>query len=174
MRNYAKFSIIMALAILSACRSHKVKVIEESAWTSSDSCTVESTIRIQSLKNIAAAESSDSSFHQDHFDFEEGAGMIQIHPDGEVTIKGLKSASLIRKSNRKTSNIQISESDTLSSESYSESYSATTSEVKPKSETPISTPRWIKLLFLVGAIILVICIKYAVHCVKMRNELRKM
>ncbi len=111
-------------------------------------------------------ESEDSSIRQDHFDFVEGAGIIQIHPDGEVTIKGLKSAAFTRNSIHKTDELQLSESDSLSAESNSESNSSITSEAKTKSETPIPNSRWYKLLFLVGAIFLVFCIKYAVHYVK--------
>ncbi len=154
MRNYAKFSILMAFAMISGCRSQKA--IEESAMVAADSCKVETSLNVQSLTNIAATETSDSSFSQDHLDFEEGAGIIQIYPNGEVTIKGLKSASLSHQSRCKTADIQISESDTLSAESVSESNSTVASEVKTRKNTPTSNSNWQKHLLLVITLLVVI------------------
>ncbi len=154
MKNYAKLSFLLAIAILSDCGSHKA--IEESIYVSSDSCKSETTLNVQSLTNIAVTESADSNYRQVHFDFEDGAGIIQIHSDGEVTIKGLKSASLTRKSDHKISDVQISVSDSLSTESYAESNSAVASEVKIRKDTPTSKSNWLKYLFLVISILMVI------------------
>ncbi len=154
MNNFAKFYFLLAVAMLSACRSHKA--IEESVYVASDSCKTETTLNVQSLTNIAATESADANYRQEHFDFEEGAGVIQIHPDGAVTIKGLKSTVLTRKSKHQTTDIQISESDTLSTETHSESSSAMESEVKTKKDTPASNSNGLKHLFLLITILLVI------------------
>ncbi len=164
MRNLANLSIIVAIAMVSGCRSHKA--IEESAYTINDSCSLKTSVQVQSMTNIGDSESVDSSLRQDHFDFEEGAGIIQINPDGEVTIKGLKSASLLRKSNHKTSDVQISVSDTLSAESNSESNSAVASEVKTRKDTPSSNSNWLKYLFLVPTIL--ICIFLSLLLLKAR------
>ncbi len=152
MKNYAKFSFVMAVAVLSGCRSYKA--VEESAYVAADSCEVETSLNLQSLTNIATAESEDSSVHQDHFDFEDGAGIIQITPDGDVIIQGLKSASLTRKSNHKTTDVQISVSDSLSAECHTESSHAVANKVKTRKNTSSSNSKWIKYLFLVPAILI--------------------
>ncbi len=152
MNNFAKFSILMAIAMLFGCRGQKA--IEESVYVASDSCKVETSLNVQSLTNMVITESADSSFLQNHFDFEDGAGIIQIHPDGEVTIKGLKSASLIRQSRHKTADIQLSVSDSISAESHSEFSSATGKEIKTRKDTPTSKSNWLKYLLLVISILI--------------------
>ncbi len=142
----------MAAAMLYGCRSNKA--VGELAYVAADSCKVEASLNLQSLTNIATSESADSGIRQNHFDFEEGAGIIQIHPDGEVIIQGLKSASLTRKSNHKTSDVKISVSDSLSAASYAESNSAVASEVKTRKDTPSSNSNWLQYLFLVPTILI--------------------
>ncbi len=154
MNNFAKFSIFMAIAMLFGCRGQKA--IEESVYVASDSCKVETSLNVQSLTNMVITEYADSSFRQNHFDFEDGAGIIQIHADGAVTIKGLKSASLLRKSNHNASDGQISMSDRLSAESHTESNSTVVCEVKTRKDTPSANSNWLKYLLLVISILMVI------------------
>ncbi len=156
----------MAIAMISGCRSHKT--LEESAIAATDSCTAESIIKVQSLTKIAVEESTDTSACTDYFDFEDGAGIVQIHSDGEVTIKGLNSASLTHKSSHKTSDIQISESDSLLAEFHSESYSTVAKEDMSSSETPSSNSTWIKRLLLV--IIFLLVLMYLLRLLKGKLE----
>lgn len=92
MRNYNKIPFLFTIVVFSGCKSSKM--IEESSFSYVDSCAVESTVNMQTLTASVAVESIAASCTQDHFDFQDGSGEIQIHPDGEVTVKGLKSASL--------------------------------------------------------------------------------
>lgn len=162
MRNYAKFSLLMAFAMLYGCRSHRA--IEEATFVANDSCNLESSVNVQRLTDIIAIESVDSISLHDHFDFEDGAGVIQILPDGEVTIKGLKSASLTRNAKCQTSDIQISSSDSLFAESHSKSSSAIESNAKTRRDIPISKSNWLKYLLLVISIL--ICVLLSLQLLK--------
>lgn len=152
MRTFTKSSFLLSLAILASCRSHQA--MEESSFTSKDSCTMQASIISQNLTNALATESISSSLSQDRYDFHEGVGEILLHPNGNVTIKGLRSASLARKTQNKESDIHISSSGNFSSDVHSESSNAVAKDEKSVIENPASSNLTrIRILLIVAILI---------------------
>lgn len=152
MKTFTKTSFLLAITILASCRSHKK--MEESSFSSKDSCTVQTSMSLQSFTNVLAAESISSSLTQDHFDFHEGAGEILIHTNGDTTIKGLRSAVLARKTQNKESETHVSLSAGLSSESHSESSNVIVKDEKTVTNN-LTSSNLIRIRLLLIVIILI-------------------
>ncbi len=154
MKHSLKFPILFIVIAFSACRSHKT--VEVSNSSANDSCIVQTDLSVHSLTNIEKTESISSCIAQDHLEFSDGAGEIKIHPNGEVSIKGLKSAYLMHQNTHKQSEASVVTSDSITATSQEKSTKTTTSATKTNTSIPISSSTWIKIIFFIIIIILII------------------
>ena len=154
MKNYLKIPILLTVIAFSACRSHKA--IEVSDYSANDSCVAQTDLRVHSFTNIAKNETISSHLAQDHMEFSDGAGEIRIYSNGQVSIKGLKSANLMRQNTKKHSAMTVAITDSVTATSHEKSAKITTSATKAEATIPVSSSIWIKILFVIIIIILII------------------
>lgn len=154
MKNFLKFPILFTVIAVSACRSHKT--VEVSDYSTNDSCVVQTDLRVHSLANIEKNESIASRLTQDHMEFSEGAGEIRIYSNGEVSVKGLKSAYLIRHEAHKQSTITAAINDSLDAKSHIQSSKTTVAATKANAITSSTSSIWLKfILFMIIAILII-------------------
>lgn len=157
MKHFLKFPILFTVIAFSACRGHKV--IEVSDYSANDSCVAQTDLRVHSFTNIAKNETIYSHLAQDHMEFSDGAGEIKIHPNGEVSIKGLKSAYLMHQNTKKHSVTTAAITDSVTATSHEKSTKITTSATKNNTSIPISSSTWLIVLFFIIIAILLIRIR---------------
>ncbi len=145
MKNPLKILFLFAVVAFSACRSHKA--IEASNYSANDSCVVQSDLGIHSITNIETTESIASCLTQDHIEFNDEAGEISIHSNGEVSIKGIKSVYLLRQDTHKQSATAITTNDSVTAKTQVKSEKVTT---KANSINPIASSIWLKIFFFIA------------------------
>lgn len=154
MKNFLKFPILLAVIAVSACRSHKT--VEASGYSANDSCIVQTDLSIHSLTNIEHSESITTHLAQDHMEFSDGAGEITINPNGEVSIKGLKSADLMHHDTHTQSITTVSTNDSITVQSLAKTAKATDTTTKAISTNPTVSSTWLKTLLIIALTIIVI------------------
>ncbi len=158
MKTYSKIFLIVILA-LSACRSHKTT--EQTHYVANDSCTTQTNLQLHSISEMAKTELISAHVSQDHIDFHDSIGEIQIQPNGQMTIKGIRSANIARQEIKRLSEMQISLSDSLTEDSSIESGISISSDVKTKTDTPTSSLNWNNIsLFIAISLLLLLAIRY--------------
>lgn len=152
MKKFLKFPIIFTVIAVSACRSHNT--VEVSNYSTNDSCEIKTYVRALSLTNIEQNESIVSRLTQDHMEFNDGTGEIRIHSNGEVSIKGLKSAYLTRHDIHKQSATTATIKDSLTAKSHTKSTKTTDVTSKANTTIPATFSLCLKILSLIVLIIL--------------------
>ena len=153
-------TLFILLFLLSSCRSQQKLV--ESTGSAIDSCISKQKLLMQSVMNMDINDSMTSNLIKKHIRFSEGTGEIQIHPDGEVTIKGLKSADITRQDLCEKSAVRTYISDSLSSETDTEFVQTISVAAKEKTVDRLSPYSRLKtiLLFALTIIILISVIDF--------------
>ncbi len=118
----SKILPLILLSLIASCKSHKT--ITDSTYTASDTLSSQTTLQLHSHTEIQTAESISSRQSHDHIEFQDQNGEIQIHPDGKISIKGLKSADLLGHTYYKHSKEIINSKDSLAVQSSMESVSS--------------------------------------------------
>ena len=154
MKNLLKYPILVSFIAISACKSHKP--VEAFNYSANDSCMVQTDLSVHSLSNIEKNESITTRLAQDHLDFSDGGGEITIHPNGEVSIKGLKSAHLMRHDSHKQSATTASNNDSITAKSQTKTAKTTDAKSKTMVTNPTSSSIWQKILLLILLIIVFI------------------
>lgn len=154
MKNFLKFPILFTVLAACGCRSHKT--VEVSNYSSNDTCVVQTDLSVHSLTNIEKTESIFSCHAQDLMEFSDEAGEIRIHRNGEMSVKGLKSAHLIRHDIHKQSETTAASNDSLTAKSHTKSSMATSTATKANSTIPATFSIWLKILLFIRLIILLI------------------
>ena len=147
-------TLFILLFLLSSCRSQQKLV--ESTGSAIDSCISKQELLMQSVMNMDINDSMTSNLIKKHIRFCEGTGEIQIHPDGEVTIKGLKSADITRHDLCEKSATRTSISDSLASETNTESIQAMSVASKEKTVGRIRPYSRLKTIFLFALTIIIL------------------
>lgn len=161
MKHLLKFTFLFTVVAFAACRSQKT--VEVSNHSANDSCEVQTDLRVHSITNIEKNESIASCFTRDHIEFSEGAGEIRMHPNGEVSIKGLKSASLMRQDTRKQSATTININDSVAAKSQIKSTKATTKATKVNAKIPAASSIWLKIVLVFCLVIIVFISTRYIH-----------
>ena len=154
MKNFLKIPILFTVVAISACRSHRI--VEESNYSDKDSCEIQTEVIAHHLTNVEKTESISSSVAQDHLEFSDGAGEIRINSIGEVSIKGLKSAYLMRQNTHERSVTTAATTDSLTAKSQEKSLKATDTMSKAIETNPNVSLIGIKLTLFIGIIIVFI------------------
>lgn len=152
MKHSLKFPILFTLIAISACRSHKT--VEVSNYSTNDSCIVQTDLRVHSLSNIEKNESITTRIAQDLMEFSDGAGEILIHSNGEVSIKGLKSAHITRHDTHKQSATTDTTSDSITAKTQTKSIKTRVATSKSMATNPTFSSTWLRILFFVGLILI--------------------
>ncbi|MDE7420554.1 MAG: hypothetical protein K2N35_10130 [Muribaculaceae bacterium] len=159
MKNLLKIPILFTVVAVSACRSHKK--VEVSDHYATDSCKVQTDLTVHSITNIEKNEYIDSLLAQDQLEFKDGAGEIRIHSNGEVSIKGLKSAHLMRQNTHKHSATTVTLNDSVAAKSQIKSTKTTTKATKANTVIPVASSIWLKVLsFIIIPILVLLTIRY--------------
>lgn len=161
MKNLLKFTFLFTVVVFSACRSHKT--VEVSNYSSNDSCEVHTDLRVHSISDIEITESIASRLKQDLVEFNDGAGEIRINPNGEVSIKGLKSANILRQDVHKQSSTSVTTNDSVTAMSQIESVTATTKATKANATIPVASSSWLKFIIVFGMIIILFISTRYIH-----------
>ena len=154
MKNFLKIPILFTVVAISACKSHKT--VDVSNYSANDSCAIQTDLSVHSLNIIEKTESISSCITQDHLEFSDGAGEIRINSIGEVSIKGLKSAYLMRQNAHEQSVTTAATTDSITAKSQEKSAKITTFATKAEAKIPVSSSIWIKIIFFIIIIILLI------------------
>lgn len=157
MKNISKFPILFAVIAISACRSHKT--VEVSNYSANDSCEIQTEVRAHRLINVEKTESISSFIAHDHMEFSDSTGEIRINSNGEVSIKGLKSAYLVRHDIHQKSVTTAATIDSIAVQSHEKSVKITTTATKAVATNPILSDILLKFIFLMMIIILLIRIR---------------
>ncbi|MDE6697699.1 MAG: hypothetical protein K2K25_12535 [Muribaculaceae bacterium] len=154
MKNYLKIPILFTVFAISACRSHKT--VEQSNYSANDSCEIQTEVRVHYLTNFEKTESISSCLVQDHLEFSDEAGEIRIYSNGEVTIKGIKSAYIMRNDTHKQSTTTTAVTDSITAISNEKSVKATDTTSRAIATNPTFSLIWIKITLFIGLIIVFI------------------
>ncbi|MDE6560950.1 MAG: hypothetical protein K2K75_06200 [Muribaculaceae bacterium] len=154
MKNLLKYPILVSVIAISACKSHKP--VEAFHYSANDSCLVQSNLSVNSFVAIEKNETISSRLAQDHMEFSEGAGEIIINSNGEISIKGLNSADLIRHDTHKQSITAVSTNDSITVQTQAKTAKATDTTSKAVSANPTVSSTWQKILLFIAFIIIVI------------------
>lgn len=157
MKTFSKFPILFAVIAISACRSHKT--VEVSNYSANDSCEIQTEVRAHHLINEEKTESISSCIAHDHMEFSDSAGEIRINSDGEVSIKGLKSAYLIRHDIHQQTVTTSATNDSIIVQSHEKSAKTSAIATKTNAITSSTSSLWIEfILFMLIAILIIISI----------------
>ncbi len=149
--------ILLTLLTLLSCKSHKTP--NSLNYHETDSCTTNTNLNVSSILSIIASDTINSTHNQDHIDFFENEGEIQIHPDGKVYIKGVRSADIARTDLQKTSTLDIVVQDSLSQDSATYSITEISAISKPSKTSVSHLNPWLILTLALSAIIILFLIK---------------
>ena len=154
MKNFLRIPILFTVITISACRSHKI--VEESNYSDKDSCEIQTEVIAHHFTNVEKTESISSSVAHNHIEFSDGAGEIKINPNGEVSIKGLKSAYLMHQNTHEQSVTTAMTADSLTAKSQEKSLKVTDTMSKAIATHPNVFLIWIKITLFIGLIIVFI------------------
>ena len=154
MKNLLKYPILVSFIAISACKSHKP--VEAFNYSANDSCMVQTDLSVHSLVDIEKNETISSRLAQDHMEFSDGGGEITIHPNGEVSIKGLKSTYHMRYDSHKQSATTASNNDSIIAKSQTKTAKTTDATSKTTATNPKDSSMWQKILLLIVLIIVFI------------------
>ena len=154
MKNLLKFPVLFTVIAISACKSHKS--VESYNYSANDSCAVKTDLSVHSLVGIGKNETNSSHLAQDHMEFSEGAGEITINPNGEVSIKGLKSADFMHNDADKQSITTVASNDSITVQSQTKTAKASYATKKTMTTNPTVSSIWQKTLLFIALIIIVI------------------
>lgn len=146
--------IIIVLALIAGCRSHKEICSAEETYNYSDSITAQTDFQSVSVQNETIKTLVLSEEKGERVEFIDEGGEIEFNPDGKVTLKGVAAYAISDVATMRNSNLQSSLTDTMqmhSTTGISQKSSATSSfnsEKKPESKS-----HSLKILLLIALLI---------------------
>ncbi len=147
---------ILALSAIVSCKSHKTA--DSLNYHQTDTCTSQTHLNLNSILSLSATDTLSASKNQDHIEFYENEGEIQLLPDGIMYIKGVKSAVIARSDLQKTSNLDLVVKDTLTKETSAYSKLDVSAISKPTKTPSSHSNPWIMIAFALAIFIILLLI----------------